>query len=122
MLTMKINSYLLATSMLVAGLSAAVPAEAASTETQRFSVAKQQSGDNQNVANQNVANQNDANQNAANSNAANSNAANSNVQSAMAPSAEQDVGVAGTEDAVTVRSPGTHNDGFRTFQGWWKDD
>lgn len=25
-------------------------------------------------------------------------------------------------NAVTTRTPGSHNDGFRTSQGWWKDD
>jgi len=25
-------------------------------------------------------------------------------------------------NAVTTRTPGSHNDGYRTSQGWWKDD
>lgn len=102
---MKINSYLLATSMLLTGLAAAVPADAASTETQRFAVAQQQSAANQNQQS-----------------GVNQNAANPNTQSAMAPSSQQDAGVPDTETAVTVRDPGSHNDGYRTFQGWWKDD
>lgn len=28
----------------------------------------------------------------------------------------------GSADAVTVRPYGSHNDGYRTSQGWWKDD
>lgn len=27
-----------------------------------------------------------------------------------------------SENPVTVRPYGSHNDGYRTSQGWWKDD
>jgi hypothetical protein len=54
--------------------------------------------------------------------AANSaNAANDNQATWSERAANRRQQTSGT-DAVTVRPYGSHNDGYRTSQGWWKDD